>query len=74
MCINENCLFLSNQSGISTIDLTTRQHSLILDASNDPCKLTKSGLDLLFINQFVQFGSYDQLEMQMCLPAKKKAP
>ena len=51
MCINENCLFLSNQRGISTIDLTTRQHSLILDASNDPCKLAKSGPDLLFINQ-----------------------
>ena len=51
MCINENCLFLSNQRGISTIDLTTRQHSLILDAPNDPCKLTKFGPDLLFTNR-----------------------
>ena len=48
MCISENSLFLSNRRGISRIDLTTRQHSLILDAPNDPCKLTKSGPDLLF--------------------------
>ena len=75
MCINENCLFLSNQRGISRIDLSTRQHSLILDAPNDPCKLTK--LDLICsspIRKVVQFGSCDQLEKQMCLPVKKKAP
>ena len=51
MCISENSLFLSNQRGISRIDLTTRQHSLILHAPNDPCKLTKFGPDLLFSNQ-----------------------
>ena len=50
MCISENSLLLSNQRGISRIDLT-RQHSLILDAPNDPCKLTKFGPDLLFTNQ-----------------------
>ena len=48
MCINGDCLFLSNQHGISKMDLTTRQHSLILDASNDPHKCTKFGTDLLF--------------------------
>lgn len=31
--------------------MTTRQHSLILDAPNDPCKLTKFGPDLLLTNQ-----------------------
>ena len=51
MCISENSLFLSNQRGISRIDLTTRRHSLILDAPNDPCQLTKFGPDLLFTNQ-----------------------
>lgn len=51
MCISGNSLFLSNQRGISRIDLTTRQHSLILDAPNDPCKLTKFGPDLLLTNQ-----------------------
>ena len=29
MCISENSLYLSNQRGISRIDLTTRQHSSI---------------------------------------------
>lgn len=51
MCINGDCLFLSNQRGISKMDLTTRQHTLILDAPNDPRKLTKFGPDLLFMNQ-----------------------
>ena len=51
MCINGNCLFLSNQRGISKMDLTTTQHSLILAAPNDPRKLTKFGPDLLFTNQ-----------------------
>ena len=51
MCINGDCLFLSNQRGISKMDLTTRQHTLILDAPNDPRKLTKFGPDLLFTNQ-----------------------
>lgn len=51
MCINESCLFLSNQRGISRLELSTKQLSLILDASNDPCILTKFGPDLLFTNQ-----------------------
>ena len=38
MCINGNCLFLSNKHGISKMDLTTIQHSLILDAPKDPRK------------------------------------
>ena len=37
MCINGHCFFLSNQRGISKMDLT-RQHALILDAPNDPHK------------------------------------
>ena len=51
MCINDSYIFLSNQRGIIRIDLTTRQHFLILDAPNDPCILTKFGPDLLFTNQ-----------------------
>ena len=51
MCISGDCLFLSNQCGISKMDLTTRQPSLFLDAPNDPSKLTKFGPDLLFTSQ-----------------------
>jgi len=36
MRINENCLFSSNQHGASKTDFTTRQHFVILGASNDP--------------------------------------
>ena len=51
MCINGSSLFLSNQRGISRLDLSTRQHSLIIRAPNDPCILAKFGSDLLYTNQ-----------------------
>ena len=51
MCINENCLFFSNQRGISKLDLSMRQHSLIVVAPNDLCILTKFGSDLLYTRQ-----------------------
>ncbi len=51
MCINGSSLFLSNQRGISKLDMSTRQHSLIIRAPNDPCILAKFGSDLLYTNQ-----------------------
>lgn len=35
MCINGSFLFLSNQRGISRLDLSTQQHSRIILAPND---------------------------------------
>ena len=75
MCINESCLYLSNPRGISRLDLSTRQHSLILDAPNDPCILTKSGPDLLFTNQqSCSVWRCDQLGTKWFSLVKKKAP
>ena len=51
MCLREGSIFASHCQGISRMSLESGEGMLLVELSNQPCVLTKFGLDILFTNQ-----------------------